>query len=118
MNKYIKSKFTNYDPKSLLELLKIICEDISPYYSNTCKMKTPSTCRMPDAKIKCDALSMNENIFHKIGETIYYFGKTNVYQIDPERKTCSCRWNLSYATCKHIYKYQFLFSVFFFLIIL
>ncbi len=74
MNKYIKSKFTNYESKSQLELLKIICEDIIPYYSNTSKMKTPYTCRMPDAKIKSDALSMNENMFHKIGETIFYFG--------------------------------------------
>jgi hypothetical protein len=30
--------------------------------------------------------SMNENMFHKIGETIFYFGKTNVYQINPEKK--------------------------------
>jgi hypothetical protein len=36
---YIKLKFTNYESKSLLELLKILCEEKITYYSKVCAFK-------------------------------------------------------------------------------
>ena len=50
MNRYIKLKFTIYESKSLLELLKIICEELIPYYSKVCEIRVPSLYRQADVK--------------------------------------------------------------------
>ena len=108
MNRYIKLKFTNYESKSLLELLKILCEEIIPYYSKVCATKVPSMFRVADVKVKSDADKLKDIQFYKINNDIYYFGVGSIYKINIENRSCTCRWNMSYATCKHIYKYFFL----------
>jgi hypothetical protein len=100
-------KFTNYESKTLLELLMIICEDLIPYYSRHSSEKTVMTYRKADVKIKNDAKVLKDSSFYQPIDSdflIFYYGQHSIFKIDTNEKTCSCRWNISYGTCKHIYK--------------
>ena len=110
---YIKLKFTNYEWTSLLQLLKIICEDLIPYYSTHCSDKSVMMYRVADLKVKGEANSLVNNRFHLpiTSDFIYYFGENSLYKIFPTSKTCSCRWHLAYGTCKHIYKAFSLYDI-------
>jgi hypothetical protein len=101
---------------TLLQLLQIICEDLIPYYSKHSSDKTITRYRTADSKVKSESKKIINNAFHvpiddikilfnKDIDFIYYFGLKSIYQINPIDKTCTCRWNLAYETCKHIYKY-------------
>jgi hypothetical protein len=48
-------KFTNYESKSLVELLMIICEDLIPYYSRHSTDKMIMSYRKADVKVKNEA---------------------------------------------------------------
>jgi hypothetical protein len=71
--------------------------------------------RVADAKVKSNAKNLLPNMFHqpiddnkiifdKTIDFIYYFGLSLIYQVNPVKKTCTCRWNLAYGSCKQIYK--------------
>ena len=109
-NKYIKLKFTNHESFSLLQLIKIICEDLIPYYSTNSSNKSIMRYRSADAKIKQQSLVLKPDQFHQpiffnISDFIYFFGESSIYKIDIESKTCTCRWHKAYGSCKHIYRY-------------
>ncbi len=100
-------KFTNYETKSLLELLIIICEDLIPYYSRNSSDKIIMSYRKADATVKNDAKVLKDSCFHQPIHSdylIYYFGVSSIFTVNTNDKTCSCRWNLAYGTCKHIFK--------------
>jgi hypothetical protein len=106
------TKCDNYEEKhgmkslSLLQLIKIICEELIPYYSSHCSDKPIMRYRVATLKNKSEANTLATNRFHQPLDTdfIFYFSSDQIYAINPHLKTCTCRWNLAYGCCKHIYK--------------
>jgi hypothetical protein len=101
---------------SLLQQIKLICEDLIPYYSTQSSSKQLMTYRVAGNKVKSDSKLLkdsnfdqpiNDNRLLHYGYTdnmIFYFGDSAIYRIDSFYKTCTCRWHMAYGTCKHIYK--------------
>ena len=91
---------------SFLQLLKIICEDLIPYYSNQSSNESILKYRPAHAKIKQKSIMLKEDRFHQpiVSDFIYYFGLNSIFKINSETKSCTCRWFMAYASCKHIYR--------------
>jgi len=95
---------------SLIQLIKLICEDLIPYYSTHSSTKQVMTYRVADSKLLKDSSfhqPITENLLVHYGFTdnmIFNLGDSTIYRIDISSKSCTCRWNMAYGTCKHIYK--------------
>jgi hypothetical protein len=101
---------------SLIQLIKLICEDLIPYYSTHSSTKQVMTYRVADSKVKSDSKLLKDSSFHQpitenllvhygfTDNMIFNLGDSTIYRIDISSKSCTCRWNMAYGTCKHIYK--------------
>ena len=67
---------------SLIQLIKLICEDLIPYYSTHSSTKQVMNYRVADSKVKSDSKLLKDSSFHQpITENLLF--------------SCTCRWNMA-----------------------
>jgi hypothetical protein len=93
---YGKKFFTNYNQLSLFETVRMVCEELIPFFIND--EKVFQIYRKPDPEIKKMAAKLNINQFKKINDNfIYYYGFNHVHLINISKRSCTCYYNHAYS---------------------
>ncbi|CAF0836095.1 unnamed protein product [Brachionus calyciflorus] len=111
-NAQFKKQFTKFSPRSLIDCVKLICDDVIPVYSES--TREFKFTREPNVKVKNLAKKLDDKLFFISSNDpnlVYYYGLSSISTIDIFNKTCSCRWFMAYSTCAHLYKAFQLFYV-------
>lgn len=97
-------------------MIKLIYEELIPYYSTHSSTKQMMTYWVADSKVKSDSKLLKDSSFHQpitenlllhygfTDNMIFYLGDSTIYRINISSQSCTCGWHMAYGTCKHIYK--------------
>lgn len=101
-NGKLKEIFTSRELLNMETFLTIALDELCPFYS--LNHRDFLFYRLPDKKCREASNSLDVKNFTRVNETtVYYQGKSRIYQIDFNTNACTCRFYIAYAICAHIY---------------